>query len=104
MTLYRKHRHSNLTEECLKKYISNNIVAIRRRKYISQAELAMAIGVCKSQMLNYENAHHKISIYRLNQICKVLDIDFIQLLESIFYPEPEVEKHPTCVEYSKLII
>lgn len=87
----KKYKHHNLTEEDVRQKIARTIYSIRRFKNITQASLAEKIGVSAPQMLNYENCA-KIPIPKLDSICRVLDIDLIQMLEHCIYDSPLVRQ------------
>ncbi len=62
--------------------IGETIKKIRKAKGISQMELAERIGITYQQLQKYEKGKSKITVERLVDIAKALDVSI-----SVFFPE-----------------
>ena len=63
------------------KKIEDIIKGLRKAKGLSQMQLAEMLGVSYQQVQKYEKGNTKISVERLSQIAKVLDVPI-----NIFFP------------------
>ena len=72
----------------IEKYIGEKIKKIRKKQGISQIELAERVGLSFQQIQKYEKGLTKISVSRLYQIAKALDIDI-----HIFFEEQKKPYH-----------
>lgn len=64
--------------------IGKNIKAARKARKQTQEELAKALGVSNTSIVNYEAANRKISLEHIVKLCKFYEIsvnDLIQLEE-----------------------
>ncbi len=59
----------------MEKLIGQKIRELRKRKRISQMDLAERIGLSFQQIQKYEKGISKISVSRLQQIAKALNVD-----------------------------
>lgn len=64
----------------LLKIIAKNIVKLRKQKKLSQEDLAFKSGVNSTYLGYVENAKHNISILKLEDIAKALEVDLVFLL------------------------
>jgi transcriptional regulator with XRE-family HTH domain len=76
----RSPQHDGSAESLLQATLARNLRAARKRKGLTQAKVAEAIGVSTNIYGRYENAGRWPSIETLQQICKVLDVSADTLL------------------------
>jgi len=69
--------------------VVENIVKIRREKFISQEFIANALGVDTAVVSNIENGKRELKVKELEIISKALDVDVLYLLT---YPHVYVRK------------
>jgi len=60
--------------------VGDRIKGVRKKKNITQVELAESIGITQSHLSQIENDHRNPSITTLEKICKELDIPISGLL------------------------
>ena len=78
--------------------VVDNILKIRRKKFISQEFIANALGVDTSVVSNIENGKRELKVKELEIIASALNVDVLYLLT---YPHVYVKKEkgaPTPVE------
>jgi len=68
-------------QENLTKRIGRKIRELRRQRGLTQMELAERVGVSFQQIQKYEKGATRISVERLDQICKVLGVGIHLFLE-----------------------
>ncbi len=68
------------TNQNLTKEIGRNIANLRRKRNMSQMDLADKIGVSSKQLSKYEIGRNRIAIDRLILVSQILDIDIINFL------------------------
>lgn len=61
--------------------IGANLIKIRRLRAVSQMELGERIGVSFQQIQKYEKGTTRISVLRLQQLAKALDVPITALLQ-----------------------
>jgi transcriptional regulator with XRE-family HTH domain len=77
---HRSSQHDPSAESLLQATFARNLRAARKRKGMTQAQVAAAIGVSKNIYGHYENTRRWPRIETLQQICKVLDVSVDTLL------------------------
>ncbi len=70
------------SDKTLLKRISENIIALRKKKDISQEELADASNINRTYMGNIERCETNPSILKLKQISEVLNVDILELFKT----------------------
>lgn len=79
------------------KKIEDIIKGLRKAKGLSQMQLAEMLGVSYQQVQKYEKGNTKISVERLGQIAKALDVPM-----NIFFPSGTDMVSETAAVYGKL--
>ena len=77
--------------------IQDIIKGLRKAKGLSQMQLAEMLGVSYQQVQKYEKGNTKISVERLSQIAKVLDVPI-----TIFFPSGTDMVSETAAVYAKM--
>ena len=80
-------------ENKLDQYIGNQVRCHRRAKGFSQQDLARSIGISFQQIQKYESASNRISVSRLIQIAKTLDISPIAFFPTQYQPSNAYHDH-----------
>lgn len=75
--------HNSSMENTKNTILANNIRAERNRKNISQAVLAEKVNASESTISLIERAKQTPSVFLVNDIAKVLEIDINELLKGI---------------------
>lgn len=65
----------------ISKIFAKNLKAILNAKNMTQLELANRLGVSKSTISNWLSGLSMPRMSKINEICKILDIDIIMLIE-----------------------
>lgn len=65
------------------KLIGTAIRSARKRKKMNQESLAQLLGVDRSTISKYETGDNPIDMSTFMQICDVLGMDYVQVLEDI---------------------
>ena len=76
----RSSQHDPSAESLLQATLARNLRAARKRKGLTQAKVAEAIGVSQDIYWRYETARTWPSVETLRQICKVLEVSADTLL------------------------
>jgi transcriptional regulator with XRE-family HTH domain len=76
----RSSQHDPSAESLLQATLARNLRAARKRKGLTQAKVASAIGVSMNIYGHYENARRWPSIETLREICRALDVSADTLL------------------------
>jgi transcriptional regulator with XRE-family HTH domain len=76
----RSPQHDGSAESLLQATLARNLRAARKRKGLTQAKTAEAIGVSTHGYGNFENARRWPSLETLREICNVLDVSADTLL------------------------
>lgn len=87
--------------------VGDHIRKIRLKKGISQQFIADSIGISQSKFNRIENGKSDILLNDLLQICQILRINYIELLQSIqsrkaMMNESEIEISHLCKEIKSL--
>lgn len=69
-----------IIEETLMKDIGDQIRITRLSKRKLIKDVAKALNMSSRQITNYENGKYKVSVTRLYQIAKFLEVDIVKLL------------------------
>jgi len=67
--------------------IGLRVKAYRDIKGLSQTELGEAVGVTFQQIQKYESGRNKVSVSRLIDMCKVLDISLMNFISGLDKPQ-----------------
>ncbi|WKD85750.1 HTH-type transcriptional regulator PrtR [Polaribacter huanghezhanensis] len=89
---------SSTTEEL--KNIRQRIKSIRFKKGLTQDNMASMLNVSQNAYHKLENGHCRMSLHKFIDICKALEVEFIELVNgpekiytfSKFYKKPEVKE------------
>ncbi len=77
----------------MEKLIGQKIRELRKRKRISQMDLAERIGLSFQQIQKYEKGISKISVSRLQQIAKALNVDVCIFFEEESNKNSHIMEH-----------
>ncbi len=68
----------------------------RRKRHLTQAELAKAVGMTTATISRYETGKRRISIKAAKVIAPILGIKWIRLIEEDTGPTEEVMENENC--------
>lgn len=68
--------------ENLYKEIGQNIKKIRQTKKLSQAEVAIKLGLERTSVTNIENGKQRITLHSLYELCDLLGADIFKVIPS----------------------
>jgi transcriptional regulator with XRE-family HTH domain len=83
--------------------IGLRVKAYRDIKGLSQTELGEAVGVTFQQIQKYESGRNKVSVSRLIDMCKVLDVSLMNFVSGLEKPQHAQVIAVSDVKQDKLI-
>lgn len=82
--------------------VGSKIKEARKKKGITQDELAHRIGISKNGLWNYENNKRQVNLDQLNKIAIALDIEVIELIgKENYINEAKKQSEAILGEFSK---
>jgi transcriptional regulator with XRE-family HTH domain len=81
MKIRKRKKSSNNKVSAVDEYIGVQMREGRLSVGLSQAELAMKLGITRSQVHKYEHGRTRVSAARLFDICEVLEVSLASMFE-----------------------
>jgi transcriptional regulator with XRE-family HTH domain len=88
MNYYNSNNFTNITIK-----VANQIKSLRRGKGLSQKDIADHLGITAQQVTNYELGKSSLTIERFVEICTILVVNPIVLLEKCYRTNNNIENN-----------